>query len=169
MTCGLVALVVLAHGAPLHAQDADSVPVEVVAEEEGFGIVGEPPNRRRVIGALWAMHPFESQFPELDWTRGAGVQFSQWFVATFVNSYEDRSFIVGLERYWLRARRGLLNAGVGYRLGLLTGYDERLFPLAGHVPILPFGGVLGWADVGPIGVDVFYIFRALTLEGSVRF
>jgi hypothetical protein len=167
---GLAAFVVLLHGASLEAQEAaDPIAVDAVVEEGGFGIVGERPDRRRVIGGLWALHPFEPQFPEMDWTRGFGVQFSQWFAATFVNSYDGRSFIFGLERYWLRGRRGVIDAGVGYRLGVLTGYDERLIPLAGYVPILPFGGVLGWADVGPIGVDMFYIFRALTLEGSVRF
>ena len=28
--------------------------------------------------------------------------------------------------------------GVGYRLGLVTGYDERLVSWAEHTPILPF-------------------------------
>ena len=157
------------HGAALGAQEAEPSSVEAVKEEGGPGILGERPNRRRLIGGLWALHPFEPQFPELDWTRGLGFQFSQWFAATFVNSYDERSFILGVERYWVSGRRGVLDAGVGYRLGLLTGYDERLFGLAEHVPVLPFGGVLGWVDVGPIGVDLFYVFRAITLEGSVRF
>lgn len=143
--------------------------VEGAEELPGSGIVGVRPRRRRAILGLWSMHPYEPQFPEVDWTRGGGVQFSQWFLATFVNSYDDRSFIAGLERYWLERKAGFLDFGVGYRVGLLTGYDERLFELAKYTPILPFGGILGWVDVGPIGLDSFFVWRALTVEAAVRF
>jgi len=47
-----------------------------------------------------AVSEFEPQFPEVEWTRGFGFAFSQWFGATFVNSYDERSFIAGFERYW---------------------------------------------------------------------
>lgn len=115
------------------------------------------------------MHPYEAQFPEVDWTRGGGVQFSQWFAATFVNSYDDRSFIVGLERYWFTGRASVMKFGLGYRAGLLTGYDERLMAVAKYTPVLPFGGLLGWVDIGPIAIDTFYVWRAMTVEAALRF
>ena len=59
--------------------------------------------------------------------------------------------------------------GVGYRVGLVTGYDERLVSWAENVPVLPFGGVLAWVDVGPFALDVYYVYRAITLETSVLF
>lgn len=118
---------------------------------------------------MWAMHPFEPQFPELDQTRGMGAQISSWFFATFVNSYDDRAFVAGLERYWWDERISVVDFGVGYRVGIVTGYDERLFELAGHTPLLPFGGLLLWTEVGPVGIDLFYVYRAITFEGSLRF
>lgn len=132
-------------------------------------IIGREPDRRRLIAGMWALHPFEPQFPEMDHTRGFGAQVSQWFVATFVNSYEERAFVAGLERYWLQERVSVVDFGIGYRIGIVTGYDERLFALAGHTPLLPFGGLLAWTEVGPVGVDVFYVYRAITFEGSLRF
>jgi hypothetical protein len=59
--------------------------------------------------------------------------------------------------------------GIGYRAGLVTGYDENLVSWAEDLPIIPFGGIVGWVDVGPLGVDVFYVYRAITLESSIRF
>ena len=132
-------------------------------------LAGERAERRRAIFGLWSLHPFEPQFPEVEWTRGFGFAFSQWFGATFVNSYDERSFIAGLERYWGRVDREPVSLGIGYRLGLVTGYDERLVSWAEDLPVLPFGGIVGWVDVGPLGVDVFYVYRAITLESSIRF
>lgn len=163
---------------PLSAQRTTSPPErsEPVAErgaveERGWleMVVGESPDRDRVIGGLWAMHPFEPQFPELDATRGFGGLYGHWFGATFVNSYDVRTFIVGIERNWLCLRRGVFGVGTGYRVGLITGYDERLVEIARHTPVLPFGGVLLWTQIGPVGIDSYYVYRAITLEASLVF
>jgi hypothetical protein len=154
------------------AQTPGRVAADVAAPEASTGapaMFGRRPDRRRIIPGMWALHPYEPQFPELDWTRGFGAQVSHWFVATFVNSYDARGWVGGLERYWLERTRGVLTFGVGYRVGVVTGYDERLFELARHTPVLPFVGLLVWGDAGPIGVDVFYVYRAITFEGSLRF
>lgn len=135
----------------------------------GLRLLGHKPDRRRAIVALWALHPFEPQFPEADWTGGVGVQFSQWFAATFVNSYDVRSWIVGVERNWWEARSRWLGVGVGYRAGLVTGYDERLLELAGQLPAMPFVGLLVWTRAGPVTFDVAYVYRAIALEASVLF
>ena len=127
-------------------------------------MAGTAPERNRIIPGLWAMHPFEPHFPELDGTSGFGGLYGHWFGATFVNSYDERTFILGIERNWLSLRRGLLGIGLGYRVGLISGYDERLMELARHTPVLPFGGVLLWTRVGPVSLDTYYVYRAVTLE-----
>ncbi len=132
-------------------------------------VVGSSPGRDRIIGGLWAMHPFEPQFPELDATRGFGGLYGHWFGATFVNSYDQRTFILGIERNWFALRRGIFGLGTGYRVGLITGYDERLIGIARHTPVLPFAGILAWTQVGPIGLDVYYVYRAISLEVSFVF
>jgi hypothetical protein len=58
--------------------------------------------------------------------------------------------------------------GVGYRVGLVTGYDERLFALANYTPVLPFAGLLVSADIGPLGIESVYVYKAITLEASLR-
>lgn len=170
--CALVLVLACSASPHLPAQEppgADGAPSE--EKERGWleVLAGERPDRDRIIGGLWAMHPFEPQFPELDATRGFGGLYGHWFGATFVNSYDVRTFILGIERSWLSLRRGVFGAGAGYRVGLITGYDERLIGLARHTPVLPFGGVLVWTQVGPVGIDSYYVYRAITLEASLVF
>lgn len=151
--CLVFLVAILAPGVPVEAQ----------------GVIGHDVGRSRAIAGIWALHPFEPQFPEVEWTHGWGLVWGQWFGATFINSYDERAFIAGIERSWASTRPGTVEAGVGYRVGLVTGYDERLIAWAKHTPVLPFGGLLLWSDVGPLGVDVFYVYRAITLETSLRF
>jgi len=153
---------------------ADPSPEDGVIEDGRDGgwlsaVLGSTPRRDRIIPGLWAMHPFEPQFPELDGTRGFGGLWGHWFGATFVNSYDERTFIAGIERTWLEVRRGPFGTGVGYRVGLITGYDERLIGIARHTPVLPFGGVLLWTQLGPLGLDAYYVYRAITLEVGLVF
>ena len=136
---------------------------------EGFGILGKRPDRQRIIPGLWALHPYRPHFPETDWTRGVGVQFSMWYSGTFVNSYGVRAFVAGVERHWFAGEWGALSFGTGYRAGLVTGYDERLVEIAKYTPLLPFGGILAWMQLGPFGFDAFYVYRAITLEASLGF
>lgn len=175
----IVCLVLLgsagARARPLRGQETLPPEAGEASDEMGDGhgwlsaVLGATPHRSRVIPGLWAMHPFDAQFPELDGTSGFGGLWGHWFGATFINSYGDRTFIFGLERNWFAVRRGPLGFGGGYRVGLITGYDERLVELARHTPVLPFGGVLLWTQAGPIGLDAYYVYRAITLEASVVF
>ena len=134
-----------------------------------WAILGQTPDRRRFVPGMWAMHPFLPTFPELNPMSGLAIQFSTWVFATFVNSYQERAFLVAVERNWIDEDWRALRFGAGFRLGLVTGYDERLFELARHTPVLPFGGLLVWSQLGPVGVGAFYVYRAITLEASFGF
>lgn len=132
-------------------------------------ILGHKSGRDRVVLLMGALHPFESQFPEIEGRQGFGLHWRGWYIASFVNSYTERAYAAGIERDWYAVREGATALGVGYRIGVVTGYDERLFEVARHTPLLPFAGILAWADVGPVGVDAYYVYRAITLEVSARF
>ena len=175
LTCvGLFTLVLLT--APDSLQAQASLPDSVVQGADDSGerrgsrvILGKTTDRRRFIPGVWAMHPFLPRFPELDPMSGVAIQFSTWVFATFINSYHKRSFLVAVERNWIVGDWRALRFGAGFRAGLIAGYDERLFELARHTPVLPFGGLLVWSQLGPVGVDAFYVYRAITLEASFEF
>tara|TARA_Y100001936_G_C15795300_1_gene518635 strand:- start:84 stop:677 length:594 start_codon:yes stop_codon:yes gene_type:complete len=140
------------------------------AESTGWKLLaGQNVSRPHVKLGLWALHPFEPQFPELDWVSGFGIKADQWLVATFINSYDRRAFVVALERYWWAEQLDWIDLGVGYRAGVITGYTEELIEWAGSAPALPFAGLLLWVDVGPLSIDGFYAYRGITLEAGLRF
>jgi hypothetical protein len=150
-------------------ESPDASPEEVAAAGGGAGFFGRASERRRLIPGLWGMHFFDRQPLQPFWTRGGGMQHDGWFGGVFVNSYDRLSVIAGVEREWLSLRSPRLGVGVGYRAGLLTGYDRQLFELAEKTPVLPFVGLDVWLQTGPIAVDVFYVFRALSVEASIAY
>ena len=77
--------------------------------------------------------------------------------------------MAALERYWWVGAYDAIALGIGYRVGLLSGYDERLLSLAGKVPAIPFTGLLVWTDLGPFSLDVFYAYRGITVETGLSF
>ena len=144
--------------------------VSDTVESTGWKVLaGRKISRPHVKLGLWALHPFEPQFPELDWASGFGIKADQWLVATFINSYDRRAFVLALERYWWAQRLGWVDLGVGYRAGVITGYTEELIEWAGSAPVLPFTGLLLWVDVGPFSIDGFYAYRGITLETGLTF
>ncbi len=143
--------------------------VPAVAGSTGPSFFGHAPDRRRLIPGFWRTHPFDQKFPELTWTNGLGVQASMWFGGAFINSYDGLSLIAGVERAWLRRQGDTVGYGIGYRAGFITGYDEQLIDWADDVPAVPFAGVLLWMQVGRVGVEAFYVYRAITLGSTLRF
>lgn len=87
---------------------------------------------------------------------------------TFINSFGDRAFAAGIERPVVRRDEGSLARGLGYRLGVVTGYDERLISLAGKTPLLPAFQVIGDLGVGRTGVEFAWAGKVATMSPFMR-
>lgn len=152
------------------AAAADTVPGAQETEDRdsggGFSLLGRAASRRRIIGGMWTLHPFAISFPRVEETHGYGLLWDGFFAATFVNSYDEQAYSAGVERVWFEPQWRFLAVGLGFRAGLVTGYDERLLSWAAEVPAVPFVGLQGWARAGPARFDVFYVYRVITLELS---
>lgn len=107
---------------------------------------------------------------------GRGLD-SNWLVAlgwrglyggTFINSFGNRAFAAGIERPLVRSDDGSVVTGLGYRLGVVTGYDERLTPLAGKIPIFPALQVIGDVSVGPTGLELAWAGKVATMGPFMR-
>jgi hypothetical protein len=110
---------------------------------------------RRLYVGMWTIH-----FRDLD--RGID---NNWLLAlswgpiyggTFINSFGKRAYSVGVQRAVARWNSRIVSAGLGYRVGLVTGYDERLFPLAGETPVLPLFQPLITLDASRLGLELSY-------------
>jgi hypothetical protein len=68
-----------------------------------------------------------------------GGSYNGYFAGTLQNSFDDRAFVLGVERLWaIQHLSENIDNQIGYRLGLISGYDERMTNIAEHTPVLPF-------------------------------
>jgi hypothetical protein len=67
-----------------------------------------------------------------------GVLYKGMYATTFLNSFDDRAFGFGISRdYYQKHLSKNTEMDLGYQLGIVTGYDERMTPFAKYTPVLP--------------------------------
>jgi hypothetical protein len=78
--------------------------------------------------------------------------YKGYFAGTFINSFYDRGYAAGIQRVWDTEQfSDNFKNSIGYRVGLVSGYDEQLAPIAAKTPVLPFPQVIDditWKHVG---------------------
>jgi hypothetical protein len=125
-------------------------------------------NGLRIYVGMWTTHIRRlGTGMENNWLVGLG--WRGMFGATFINSYGDRAFTIGLQHSLARGSDGVMDRGVGYRLGLITGYDGRLMSLAEKTPVLPMAQLVGDVGMGPAGVEFAWAGLIATMAPAVRF
>ncbi|MFN7980255.1 MAG: hypothetical protein U0Q11_00185 [Vicinamibacterales bacterium] len=151
-----------------------SAPAFAEPEDEGSHI-----ERKSWAAALWGTPQRSTLYPGM-WTRHlhhGGVDNNQavalgyrgYFAGTFVNSYHRRSYAVGFERSLHRREVAKdVTLGLGYRLGAIRGYDGRLLPVAGKVPVVPFAQAVGDVSWKRVGVEGTFCVRVVTAGFFIR-
>jgi hypothetical protein len=127
-----------------------------------------PPHPTRLYFGMWTMH-LRHDVGTLDNNWAIGLAWHGFFGATFVNSFGHRAFTGGLQRTIVSTRPAAIGASIGYRLGLVTGYDGRFIPLARKTPVLPLVQPFVSIDVTHVSVEVSYTFVVMSTAISYRF
>ncbi len=122
----------------------------------------------RIIWAQWSLHLGRAH-QGFFYDGLVGIQYRGAFAATFVTSYERRGVVAGFERKWFSGESGPLAGMLGFRAGLLYGYDERLGWIAGKTPILPVFQPMLYGRLGPLTVDFTYTWVVVSLAAGLRF
>jgi hypothetical protein len=174
-TTGALALAVLSTAA-LYADEGRA---QTPAPGSGSGSSSAEPRRwwylwsrasphNRVLAAMWTIH-----LNHLDDGHSNdslyGVIWRGGYVATFDTTHGGRAYTVGVERDFVSGSVGPLGAMLGFRTGLVYGYDGELGWMAEAVPILPFAQPVVYARVGPLTADVTYTWVVMSLTAGVRF
>jgi hypothetical protein len=161
---GLLCLLLVPSG--VRAQDASSDahdPPLTTAEQES-----RSRQSTRLYFGMWTMH-LKRDVIALDNNWAVGVAWHGFFGATFVNSFGRRAFTGGLQRTIVSTRPAPLGVSVGYRLGVVTGYDGRFMPLARKTPVLPLVQPFVSIDITHVSVEVSYTFVVISTAISYRF
>jgi hypothetical protein len=96
--------------------------------------------------------------------------YKGFFAGTFINSFYDRGYAAGIQRVWdTEQLSDNFKNNVGYRLGLVTGYDERLMPIAGKTPVLPFPQIIDDLTWKHVGIEFSWCFDTVSAGFVVTF
>jgi hypothetical protein len=123
--------------------------------------------RTRIYFGMWSTHI-------LDINRGLGansliaVAWRGWFGGTFINSFGDRAVAIGLQRSFTPARTGAITTALGYRAGIVSGYDRRFFGIGQMSPLLPFAQLTGSLDCRNLGLELAYTGIVASVMLNVR-
>ncbi len=97
--------------------------------------------------------------------------YAGFFAGTLVNSFYDRAYAFGIQRMWgTQQLSEHISNSPGYRLGLISGYDERMMDLAAHTPLLPFPQIIDDIVIGDhVGIELSWSVVVLSAGFVVTF
>jgi len=122
----------------------------------------------RIHIGMWSTHVFDiSRGLANNWL--VGVSWRGFYGGTFVNSFGNRSFAGGIYRTVIHGEDGPVVPALGYRVGVVTGYDERFMPLAGKMPALPMVQVVGDLEMGRMGLELAWAGLVASMAPKMRF
>jgi hypothetical protein len=117
---------------------------------------------------MWTLH-----LDHLDegWSNDGTVAviYRGYYGGTFQTTHGPRGWTAGFERLWLSSDWGFIGAMLGFRTGLVYGYDRRLGWLADKYPILPFAQPVVYARFGPLTAEFNYTWVVASVTAGVRF
>jgi hypothetical protein len=162
-TACLIGCAVLLFPASLSAQEP---PLPAVAARPGAADI-RPAHEARIFLGMWTTH-LKHRTITLDNNWLVGVAWRGFFGGTFVNSFGRRAYSAGIQRTPLVRSRGAITSALGFRLGLVSGYDGRFMRIARDSPVLPLISAYGNVDVGRVGVEVSYTIVVVSVAMSYR-
>jgi hypothetical protein len=127
-----------------------------------------PRQPTRLYFGMWTMHLRDDTIGlKNNWA--IGLASHGFFGGTFMNSFGRRGFTGGLQRTIVSTEPAVVSASLGFRLGVVSGYDGRFMRLARETPVLPLLQPFVTIDVGHLGVEISYTFVIVSTAMSYRF
>ena len=122
----------------------------------------------RLYLGMWTTH-LKHPVVTVDNNWLIGFTHRGFFGGTFMNSFGRRAYSAGIQRTVISRQRAALTTSLGFRLGLVSGYDGRFMRIARDTPVLPLIQGFGNVDVKRVGVEVSYTIVVVSLAMSYRF
>lgn len=111
----------------------------------------------RIYFGMWSYHLNFPGYMHLYNNTLVGAVYNGYLAFSFINCYNDRTYAVGIQRYWLeKPLFDCVNTRLGYRLGGIYGYDERLAKIAGQLKVLPAASIIYDINWKNLGIELSY-------------
>jgi hypothetical protein len=112
------------------------------------------PRQTHLYFGLWSTHLNADRLHIDSNNVMVGITHGPVFATTFVNSFGKRAYAAGFQHAVLSGTRGNASASLGFRLGAISGYDERFLSFAKDTPVLPMFSVYSLFEEKHLGVEV---------------
>lgn len=122
----------------------------------------------RLYFGMWTLH-LKDHVMALHNNWAVGLTTHGFFGATFLNTYNRRAYVGGLQRTFFATDPRPITASFGARFGFITGYDGRLMRFARKTPVLPLIQPFFVLDVEHVGFELSYTWVVMSVAVSYRF
>ena len=109
---------------------------------------------------MWSEHFLDGNDDKRTRHDLVGISYHGYFLGTFLNSHDDRSWGLGMQRAMYKNRDYSLDFELGYRAGLMYGYDDSYE--IGDTKLFPLLQVLADVGYGPVGVQFSWAGEVVT-------
>ncbi len=125
--------------------------------EIGTAVWGETPDDSVYLGML-TWHLQASSRAHDEWNNQMiAINYKSLFVGTFINSFYDRSYTIGLMREVYSKKLSEDNLiSFGYRAGGLIGYTGNIGDIGEYTPIIPFAQIYAHYQYKIFGIELQY-------------
>lgn len=95
-----------------------------------------PPNT--FFYEMFTLHVVPSSLKIRNWhTQLLAIQYKGIFAGTFINSFYNRSYALGIGRQLYEKEYNNIYSRAGYRMGIIYGYTKDQAPLSNISPVIP--------------------------------
>ncbi len=169
-----ILLLLLLNFTAIHAASINNISTTACSESRSVWrtLWGEPALDPTLALGMWTYHlKNEPQNMNNGRNNLVGFLYRGFFAGTLTNSQYRRSYVIGFQRYWFTKPLAQdLTYQLGYRLGLIYGYDKRFGPLAERSPVLPFPQIIAdftWKK--HLGWELSYTWVVVSTGFYIRF
>lgn len=128
-------------------------------------IVGQPAQNGVYFG-LWSYHFVDDDEDYVNTHNLLGVAYKGLYVGTFLNSHEERAWAAGVQRDVYRTTMSVFSVDMGYRIGVMHGYQNLQFGETGLFPLLQIYADFRYKNVG---IQTSWAGSVLTAGFFIRF
>lgn len=150
------------------ASGAAQTGAESQDDRRWWNVWSQPSPEDRLIVGMWTTH-LNREKDGWQNDRAVALVLDGFYGVTFRTTHGPRAYSLGVERSWVSGSAGALTGMLGFRTGLVYGYDGRLGWVAEKYPILPVAQPVLYAGLGPLAMDLTYTWVVVSLTAALRF
>ncbi|MGI9536945.1 MAG: hypothetical protein ACR2PB_07735 [Desulfocapsaceae bacterium] len=126
---------------------------------------GEPAQNSIYLG-MWSHHIIDNDDEYQTTHNLLGITYRGFFGGTFINSVDEQAWGAGVQRDLYSTKYEVISMELGYRLGVLYGYDSMQMANSGLFPLLQMYADLHYEH---IGIQLSWAGSAITAGFFLRF